>query len=80
MMKLRPAEHETEVFFLVGMPSSEKPEAVRSAASDALAILKEIPDREAHVLTEDESDVLAKKLVRDIDESGHLQDEAIHSK
>jgi hypothetical protein len=70
---IKPHELDTNVYLLVGMPPKDSPAPVREAANDALAILEGNVSREAKVLTEDNSEKLAKKIaedlaVRDIDE------------
>jgi hypothetical protein len=56
---------QTNVFLLVGMPSNFRP-AVREAAEDGLAILDKHIGRDAHVLTEDRGDELARKIIADL--------------
>jgi hypothetical protein len=66
VLTLRPSEADTNVYFLVGMPGKDATKEVREAAADALAILGENLKREAEVLTEDQGQSLAAKIVTDL--------------
>lgn len=66
ILTLHPSQIDTHVFLLVGMPSADSPPSVREAANDALAILHDNLRTEASVLTEDESEKLARKIAEDL--------------
>jgi hypothetical protein len=66
LMTVQPSAFDTQVYFLVGMPGAQSPRAIRTAADDAVAILEDKLAGEAHVLTEDRGEELARKLASDI--------------
>lgn len=72
LLTLRPQEHDTNVYLLVGMPKKDSLSSVREAANDALAILSANIGREAKVVTEDDGEKLAEKIAEDLAEhDGH---------
>lgn len=72
VLTLRPSEADTNVYFLVGMPGKASPKDVQEAAADALAILGHNLRGEAEILTEDQGEKLAQRIVRDL--SAHSED------
>lgn len=66
LLTLKPREHDTSVFLLVGMPTKDCPASVRDAANDALAILSANLGGEAQIVTEDEGERLARKIADDL--------------
>jgi hypothetical protein len=65
--ELRPAEHDTLIHFLVGLPGDTRPKVVRDAARDAFDILYEtISSDNARVLHESQAGELAKKMEDDL--------------
>lgn len=63
---LRPRDHETEVVVLVGAPSRDRPDHVRAAAKDGLAILQEGLKDLAQVVPEAESKSLVLRVAQDL--------------
>ncbi len=65
--ELRPAEHDTLIHFLVGLPDETRPKDVRNAAKDAFDILSDAitPDN-GRVLRESQAGELAKKMEDDL--------------
>ena len=65
--ELRPAENDTTVHFLVGLPHDNRPKDVRKAARDAFDILQDtIKSDDGRVLPESRAGELAKKIEDDI--------------
>lgn len=66
--ELRPAENDTTVHFLVGLPHDNRPKDVRKAARDAFDILQDtISQDDGRVLPESKAGELAKKIEEDLD-------------
>lgn len=66
VITLQPAEQDVQMTLLVGMPPDSVAAPIREAAADALQILGQNLANEVQVLTEDRSDELAEKIVRDL--------------
>lgn len=66
VLTVKPSEHNAEVYFLVGMPPSNTPKDVQEAAKDAVCILEENLRGEASIFLEDQSGVLAEKILADL--------------
>jgi hypothetical protein len=65
--ELRPAENDTTVHFLVGLPHDNRPKEVRKAAQDAFDILSDtIKQDDGRVLPESKAGDLVKKIEEDL--------------
>jgi hypothetical protein len=65
--ELRPAENDTAVHFLVGLPHDNRPKDVRRAARDAFEILSDtIRKDDGRVLPESKAGDLARKIAEDL--------------
>jgi hypothetical protein len=67
ILTVRPREQDTNVILVVGMPSSDRSMDVRTAANDGLTILNQTLRGETEVVTEDQSDVVVRRIITDLD-------------
>jgi hypothetical protein len=65
--ELRPAENDTTVHFLVGLPEEHRPKEVRKAARDAFDILNDTIEKDdARIVPEAKAAELVKKIEEDL--------------
>jgi hypothetical protein len=67
MSALRPWERDVQVTLLIGLPAKAKPNALRAAAQDGMAILTEGLDKRVGLLPEEESAKLASQSASDVE-------------